>query len=121
MTNANSGRNARSMQHPAGREESSGERLRKLADKWNPLLAEKARRDFLEDVNSLIRSQARLIRRTATAVDPARIENLAEQIASNRVFSHITRKRDFRAYVELYLMHTLGGSVGRTVKRRSLR
>ncbi len=85
-------------------------RLKELAAKWNPLFAEKAKRNLVEDVNSFVRDQVRMLKRSVLKKPPdlERIENLSFQISENEVFEEIKRKDEFREYIKLYLIKVLG-------------
>jgi hypothetical protein len=84
--------------------------LKALAEKWNPLYAEKAKRNLVEDVNSFVRDQVRTLKRSLLRKPPdmERVNNLSQQIAENSVFEQIKRKEEFREYVKLYLIKVLG-------------
>jgi len=84
--------------------------LKALAEKWNPLYAEKAKRNLVEDVNSFVRDQVRTLKRSLLRKPPdlERVNNLSLQIAENSVFEQIKRKEEFREYVKIYLIKVLG-------------
>ena len=81
-----------------------------LAAKWNPLLADKAKRNLVEDVNSFVRDQVRVLKRSLLRKPPdlERVENLSMQIATNSIFEEIKRKDEFREYIKIYLIKVLG-------------
>jgi hypothetical protein len=93
-----------------GKNRSIDARLKELEGKWNPLFAEKPKRNLVEDVNSFVRDQVRVLRRSVLKKPPdlERVENLALQISENEVFEEIKRKDEFREYIELYLIKVLG-------------
>lgn len=106
--------------HP--REEQSVEsRLAELAERWNPLIGEKARWEMCQDVNSLISDEVHRIQRylQIRPNDTERVENLSELITRRGVFSAIREKTDFREYVQLYVLKLLRSSrPGRSGKTR---
>ncbi len=85
-------------------------KLKELAEKWNPLVAVKAKQDLIEDVNSFVRDAVRRIRRSLLIKPPdlARVKNLSAQVASNEAFAQIKRKEEFSLYIELYMIKVLG-------------
>ena len=92
-----------------GQKQSADARLKELAETWNPLVAERARQEYIEDVNSLIRDQVRRIQRSL-AIKPAdmdRVRSLSTQIAANGVFAEIVRRYTPLLYSLAYRM--LGG------------
>jgi len=95
---------------PLSRQKQSGDdRLKELAETWNPLVAERARQQYLEDVNSLIKDHVRRIQRSL-AIKPVamdRVRNLSAQIAANGVFAEIRRKNELREYIQLYVVRLL--------------
>ncbi len=93
-----------------GTDQSVDSRLKQLAVKWNPLFADKAKRNLVEDVNSFVRDQVRILRRSELRKPPdlERVENLSVRIAENEVFEEIKRKDEFREYIKLYLIKVLG-------------
>lgn len=82
------------------------QRLRQLRNTWNPLIDPVAQENLVEDVNSLCRDALRKLRssRTLQAPDHDRIRELAHRIGSNRTFDRIRRRREFEAYLELYMI-----------------
>jgi len=93
-----------------GKEVSLDTRLKELSDRWNPLLVGNAKQNLIEDVNSFVRDQVRQLRRSLLIKPPdlARVKNLSQQISQSSVFEEIKRKDEFREYVQLYLIKTLG-------------
>jgi hypothetical protein len=81
-----------------------------LAEKWNPLFDGKAKRDLVEDVNSMIRDYVRSLKRGFRVKPPdvSRIRNLAQTLAENRAFQQIRKKDVLRQYIEVYLVKLLG-------------
>ena len=100
-------------QHIVGSDKSIDARLKELAEKWNPLVADKAKRNLVEDVNSFVRDQVRTLKRSLlrTPPDLERINNLSLQISENDVFEQIKRKDEFREYIKIYLVKHLGSFV----------
>lgn len=84
--------------------------MEELIEEWNTLLDPKAKKDLVEDVNSLARDYLRSIRRTLIASPPdrTRIEGLAKTLAGNRALSGIRKKEPLLRYLELYLIKLLG-------------
>lgn len=90
-------------------DETPDQKLRKLRDRWNPLLDPVKREDLVEDVNALCRDTVRRMRysRTMQAPDRARVEELAKRIASNSAFDRISSRGAFETYLKLYLLTIL--------------
>ncbi len=86
------------------------ETLHELADRWNPLLDERAKRNLIEDVNSLTRDFLRRMKVGFRMIPPDanRIRDLARRLSQNDAFSEIRRKKDLERYLELYMLKLLG-------------
>ncbi len=84
-------------------------RLNELAEKWIPLYDPAARRDLVEDVNSLIRDFLRSIKRTFKIRPPTldQIRSLAGDLAMNKNLKDIRRKESLRSYIEIYMVKVL--------------
>lgn len=84
--------------------------LHALAEKWNPLYDETAKRNLVEDTNAMIRDYYRTLRRAFRIKPPdaARLQSLAETFADNQAFVRIKKKQVFIEYVKLYLIRLLG-------------
>lgn len=84
-------------------------KLEELAEKWNPLIDPKAKKDLVEDVNSLVRDFMRKLKRgfAVKPPDAPRIRNLAVQLSGNSVFSTIKRKEYLKRYLEIYMLKLL--------------
>jgi len=93
-----------------GTNRSIDETLRELADRWNPLLDERAKRNLIEDVNSLTRDFLRRMKVGFRMIPPDanRIRDLARRLSQNDAFSEIRRKKDLERYLELYMLKLLG-------------
>ena len=80
-----------------------------LAEKWNPLFAERPKQELVEDVNALVRDFLRPVRRTLLAVPPtsARIQALAEQLSGSQTLAKIKKKEPLVRYIELYMIKCL--------------
>jgi hypothetical protein len=85
------------------------QQLRELAERWNPLYAEKQRKDLVEDVNSMIRDFMRGFRRRygSKAPDVPQIEEMATKISLSPTFARIRSKEHFRRYIGLYIVKIL--------------
>ena len=86
------------------------ETLHELADRWNPLLDERSKRNLIEDVNSLTRDFLRRMKVGFRMIPPdaSRIRDLARRLSQNDAFSEIRRKKDLERYLELYMLKLLG-------------
>lgn len=84
--------------------------LKDLQEKWNPLYDVQAKKNLVEDVNSMIRDYLRKLKRgfMIKPPDKARVENIADQLAMNSAFHKIKRKDYFRKYIALYMLNVLG-------------
>jgi hypothetical protein len=92
--------------------------LSDLADKWNPLFAEKPRKDLVEDVNSMIRDYVRGLRKgfRIKPPDAERIRALAHKLSQHSTFERISKKDLFQSYIEIYMISLLGDLV--TTRRK---
>ena len=84
--------------------------LADLREKWNPLFEDEAKKNLVEDVNSMIRDYLRKLKRgfMVKPPDKARIENIAEHLSINEAFGKIRRKEYFKKYIALYMLYILG-------------
>jgi hypothetical protein len=85
-------------------------RLDDLAEQWNPLFDDQAKKNLVEDVNSLVRDHLRKLKRALAAKPPdrERAYNIAEQLADNDAFESIRKKGVFKEYLALYMLNQLG-------------
>lgn len=85
------------------------QRLKELRKQWNYLIDPVAHENLVEDVNSLCRDALRRARyaKVMRAPDPAAIEEMARTIAGNSAFERIQRRKDFEAYLKLYMLTVL--------------
>jgi len=92
-----------------GSDRTVADSLSQLIDKWNPLYDPQARKNLVEDVNSMVRDYLRNIRRTfrVNPPDAERIRTLAEKLAANKSFNRIKRKDYFTRYIEIYMIKLL--------------
>ncbi|UCF99788.1 MAG: hypothetical protein JSV89_09675 [Spirochaetaceae bacterium] len=99
-------------EHFVGSDKTIAESLNELVEKWNPLYDPQARRDLVEDVNSMVRDYLRNIRRSFRIAPPDadRIRSLADKLAASKSFSRIKRKDYFTRYIEIYMIKLLGES-----------
>ncbi len=84
--------------------------LEELAERWNPLLDPVARRNLVEDVNSLVRDFLRRMRVGFRMVPPDRhrIRELSAKLVENDAFREVRQKEPLRRYLELYMLTILG-------------
>jgi len=96
-------------EHYVGENGSLGEALSSSIDIWNPLMDGKAKKDFIEDVNSMIRDYIRGMKRGFSVKPPdiGRIRNIAEHLGENSAFEKIKKKDEFIQYIELYIVNIL--------------
>jgi len=92
-----------------GSDRTVAESLSQLIEKWNPLYDPQARKNLVEDVNSMVRDYLRNIRRTfrVNPPDAERIRTLAQKLATNKSFNRIKRKDYFTRYIEIYMIKLL--------------
>jgi hypothetical protein len=83
--------------------------LEELAEKWNPLFEEQAKRNLVADVDSFIRDFARSLRRgfRVKPPDAARIRNLAEECSHKEALAKIRKKEYLQRYIEIYMIRLL--------------
>ncbi|MBN2050283.1 MAG: hypothetical protein JW760_07560 [Spirochaetales bacterium] len=83
--------------------------LSELIDEWNNLLDPKAKKNLVEDVNSLVRDYLRTVRRTLAVSPPdrKRITGLAKTLVENKALSGIRKKEPLLRYLELYMVKLL--------------
>ncbi len=81
-----------------------------LIEQWNPLIDETAKKNLVEDVNSLVRDFLRRMRAGFRVAPPGpdRIRKMAEELAQKDAFSKIRRKEALKRYIELYMLKLLG-------------
>ena len=84
--------------------------MRELVDQWNPLLDTTAKKNLVEDVNSLVRDFLRRMRAGFRVAPPGpdRIRHMAGELSEKDAFSKIRRKEALRRYIELYMLKLLG-------------
>ncbi len=84
--------------------------MKELVDQWNPLLDATAKKNLVEDVNSLVRDFLRRMRAGFRVAPPGpdRIRHMAGELAEKDAFSKIRRKQALRRYIELYMLKLLG-------------
>ncbi len=84
--------------------------LRELIEKWNPIYEPQARKNLIEDVNSMVRDFMRGIRRGIRnrPPDADRVRSIATKLSQNSVFDRITQKEHFKRYIEVYILRLLG-------------
>ncbi len=83
--------------------------LDELSEKWNPLYDATARKNLVEDVNSLVRDFIRTKKKLFLKYPPdsKRISALAEDLVIKTSNIGIKKKEPFRVYVELYIIKLL--------------
>lgn len=84
--------------------------LENLIERWNPLIDAVAKRNLVEDVNSLIRDYIRKLKRSFLTNPPnrERVENLAENLLRAQAFEAIKDKESLMRYVTIYIIKLLG-------------
>ena len=84
--------------------------LSELIEKWNPLYEPQARKNLIEDVNSMVRDFIRGLRRGIRNKPPDadRVRALATKLSQNAVFDRIKQKEHFKRYIEVYILRSLG-------------
>ncbi|MBN2444651.1 MAG: hypothetical protein JXJ04_25070 [Spirochaetales bacterium] len=92
-----------------GKNTSIDEKLESLADKWNPLFDQTARKHLVQDVNSIIKDYLRSVKKTLKYQPPdlERIRTLAITLSDNRSFDKILKKDYFLWYIEVYILKLL--------------
>ncbi|MBN2737563.1 MAG: hypothetical protein JXR70_11325 [Spirochaetales bacterium] len=93
-----------------GKNMSVNEKLENLMEKWNPLYDSVAKKNLVDDVNSIIRDYLRRISKSFAVRPPdvKRIQTLAEHLSENRSFDEIKHKEYFKYYIEIYMIKLLG-------------
>lgn len=83
--------------------------LEELAEKWNPLYDPRAKKNLVEDVNSLVRDFLRPVRRSFLVQPPdiKRIHALAEQLSTSKSLAKIKKREVLKNYIELYMVRSL--------------
>ncbi|MFP4644659.1 MAG: hypothetical protein ACLFM0_09920, partial [Spirochaetales bacterium] len=86
------------------------EALEDLIEQWNPLIDATAKKNLVEDVNSLVRDFLRRMRAGFRIAPPGpeRIRKMAGELAQKDAFSKIRRKDALKRYIELYMLKLLG-------------
>ncbi len=81
-----------------------------LHEKWNPLIAEPAKSNLREDINSLVRDFLRKMRSGFRSAPPGadRIRKMSQELSDKDSFAQIRRKESLRRYIELYMLKLLG-------------
>ncbi|WP_455381978.1 hypothetical protein [Salinispira pacifica] len=84
--------------------------MKRLAERWNPLLDPTAKKNLVEDVNSLVRDYLRRVRSgfRVKAPDAARIRNMARELSEHEALKKIPKTEPLRQYIELYMLKLLG-------------
>jgi hypothetical protein len=83
--------------------------LEELAEKWNPLYAEDAKANLVEDVNSLARDFLRSLRKGFLVSPPTleRLKGLARQLAADKHLEQIRKKEPLERYLLVYFITIL--------------
>jgi hypothetical protein len=83
--------------------------LGELAEKWNPLYAEDAKANLVEDVNSLARDFLRSLRKGFLVAPPTleRLKVLAKQLAADKHLEQIRKKEPLELYLLVYFIKIL--------------
>ena len=89
------------------------QKLNNLMEKWNPLFDKMAKKNLVDDVNSIIRDYLRRINKSFTVHPPdlKRIQMLADNLSQNRSFDEIKHKEYFKWYIEIYMIKLLGEKI----------
>jgi len=84
--------------------------LSELIEKWNPLYEPQARKNLIEDVNSMVRDFIRGLKRGIRNKPPdaERVRAVATKLSQNTVFDRIIQKEHFKRYIEVYILRLLG-------------
>ncbi len=95
--------------HYVGEKGSLNDEISSSINIWNPLMDGKAKKDLIEDVNSMIRDYIRGMRKGFAVKPPdvGRIRHFAEHLAENSAFDTIKKKDEFMRYMELYIVNIL--------------
>jgi hypothetical protein len=84
--------------------------LEGLIERWNPLLDPVAKKNLVEDINSLSRDFLRRMKVSFRLIPPNRhrVQEWADRLAKNQVFDQIRRTDDLKEYIQLYMLTVLG-------------
>ena len=95
--------------HYIGEKGNLNEALSTSINVWNPLMDGKAKKDLIEDVNSMIRDYIRGMKKGFAVKPPdvSRIRHFAEHLGENDAFDTIKKKEEFIRYMELYIVNIL--------------
>jgi hypothetical protein len=95
--------------HYVGEKGSLNDEISSSINIWNPLMDGKAKKDLIEDVNSMIRDYIRGMRKGFAVKPPdvSRIRHFAEHLSENSAFDTIKKKDEFTRYMELYIVNIL--------------
>ena len=95
--------------HYVGEQGSLKDEISSSINVWNPLMDGQAKKDLIEDVNSMIRDYIRGMKKGFSVKPPdvSRIRNIAEHLSENRAFEKIKKKDEFMRYMELYIVNIL--------------
>lgn len=95
--------------HYVGEKGSLHKEISSSIDIWNPLMDGKAKKDLIEDVNSMIRDYMRGLKKGFSVKPPdvSRIRHFAEHLGENEAFDTIKKKDEFIRYMELYIVNIL--------------
>ena len=95
--------------HYVGEKGSLNDEISSSINIWNPLMDGKAKKDLIEDVNSMIRDYIRGMRKGFAVKPPdvGRIRHFAEHLGENEAFDTIKKKDEFIRYMELYIVNIL--------------
>jgi len=100
---------AKLKEHYVGEKGNLNEAISSSINVWNPLMDGKARKDLIEDVNSMIRDYIRGMKKGFSVKPPdvSRIRHFAEHLSENDAFDQIKKKDEFMRYMELYIVNIL--------------
>ncbi len=95
--------------HYVGEDGSLNNEISSSINIWNPLMDGQAKKDLIEDVNSMVRDYIRGMRKGFSVKPPDvnRIRNFAEHLSENKAFDSIKKKDEFTRYMELYIVNIL--------------
>lgn len=84
--------------------------LDELIERWNPLLDSVAKKNLVEDINSLSRDFLRRMKVSFRLIPPNRhrVQEWADRLAKNDAFEQIRRTDDLKEYLQLYMLTVLG-------------
>ena len=100
---------AKLKEHYVGEKGNLNEAISSSINIWNPLMDGNARKDLIEDVNSMIRDYIRGMKKGFSVKPPDvnRIRHFAEHLGENDAFDQIKKKDEFMRYMELYIVNIL--------------